>query len=73
MSKLLVVILSGVMFVAVGCKAEGEVGDDDSSMSGTSTRTESSTAAGADACTHCPGKQTKTADGMCSACNMKVK
>ena len=73
MSKLLVVILSGVMFIAVGCKAEGEVGDNDSSMSGTSSASGSSTAAGADACSHCEGKQTAKADGTCPMCNMKVK
>jgi uncharacterized paraquat-inducible protein A len=74
MSKLLIVILSGMMFVAVGCKAEAEVDDtDDSTMSGTSSRTEGSTAAGADACTHCAGTQTAKADGTCSKCGMKVK
>lgn len=72
MSKLLIVILSGMMFIAVGCKAEGEIDDTDSSMSGTSSRTESSTAAGADACSHCPGKQTAKADGTCPMCNAKV-
>ena len=73
MSKLLVVVLSGLMFIVVGCKAEGEIDDNDSSMSGTSSASESSTAAGADACSHCSGKQTAKADGTCPMCNMKVK
>jgi hypothetical protein len=74
MSKLLVVILSGVMFVALGCKAEGEIDDnDDTTMSGSSSRTDTSTAAGADACSHCAGKQTAKADGTCPVCNGKVK
>ena len=68
MSKLLVVILSGMMFVAVGCKAEGEMGDNDSTMSGSSSASETRTAGGADACSHCPGKQTAKADGSCPKC-----
>ena len=59
MSKLLVVILCGFMFIAVGCKAEGEVKDnDDKTMSSSSSSTESRTSAGADDCSHCAGKQT---------------
>jgi hypothetical protein len=73
MSKLLVVVLSGLMFVVVGCKAEGEVGDNDASMSGSSSATEMRTSAGADDCSHCAGKQTAKADGTCPMCGMKVK
>ena len=68
MSKLLVVILSGMMFVAVGCKAEGEIDDNESTMSGSSSASETRTAGGADACSHCPGKQTAKADGSCPKC-----
>ena len=73
MSKLLVVVLSGLMFIVVGCKAEGEVKDDDSSMSGSSSASETRTSAGADDCSHCSGKQTAKADGTCPMCSMKVK
>ena len=73
MSKLLIVILSGTMFVAVGCNAEGEVGDDDATMSGSSTASDTRTAGGADACSHCAGKQVAKADGTCPMCSMKVK
>lgn len=73
MSKLLTVALCSLMFVVVGCKAEGEIDDNDSSMSGTSSSTETRSSAGADACSHCPGNQTAKADGTCSACGMKVK
>jgi hypothetical protein len=73
MSKLLIVALSGLMFIAVGCKAEGEVDDNDSTMSGSSTASETRSSAGADACSHCAGKQTAKADGTCPMCGMKVK
>ena len=73
MSKLLVVILCGFMFVTVGCKAKGEIEDNDKSMSGTSSSTEMRTSAGADDCSHCPGKQTANADGTCPVCHAKVK
>ena len=76
MSKLLIVILSSLMFVvAVGCKAEAEVDDTDNggTMSGTSGASETRTAGGADDCSHCAGKQTAKADGTCPMCGMKVK
>lgn len=73
MSKLLIVALSGIMFVTVGCQNKDDEMNDDMRMSGSSTATESRTAGGADACTHCPGKQTAKADGTCPMCNMKVK
>ena len=69
MSKLLVVILSGVMFVAVGCKSD-DGGDD---MSASSSDTKSTMSAGADACSHCAGVQTATADGKCPICSAKPK
>jgi uncharacterized lipoprotein NlpE involved in copper resistance len=72
MSKLLIVALSGIMFVTVGCKNKDEDMDGDKSMSGSSSASETRTAAGADACSHCPGKQTAKADGTCPACNKKV-
>ena len=74
MSKLLAVALCGLMFVVVGCKAEGEVKDNDSaSMSGTSSASEMRTSAGADDCSHCAGKQVANADGTCPVCHAKVK
>lgn len=74
MSKLLAVIVCGMMFVAVGCKAEGEVKDnDDKTMSSSSTSTQSRSSAGVDDCTHCSGNQTANADGTCPVCHAKVK
>ena len=73
MSKLLVVIVCGMLFVGVGCKAEGEVGDNDATVSGTSSASGSSASAGADACSHCEGKQTAKADGSCPMCGAKPK
>ncbi len=73
MSKLLAVALSGLLFVTVGCQNKDDDMDDDMRMSGSSSASESRTAGGADACPHCPGKQTAKADGTCSACNMKMK
>ncbi len=70
MSKLLVVVLSGMMFVAVGCKSD-DMDDDD--MIGSSSRSDSTMSAGADACPKCPGVQTAKADGSCPSCNMKMK
>ncbi len=71
MSKLLIVALSGLMFVTVGCKSDNDMDDDD--MMGSSSRSESRMSAGKDDCAMCPGKQTAKADGTCPTCNMKAK
>ncbi|MGB7160482.1 MAG: hypothetical protein WBD40_20620 [Tepidisphaeraceae bacterium] len=68
MSKLLIVALFGLMFATVGCKNK-----DEETMTGTSSASESTMSAGADACSHCAGVQTAKADGTCSACGGKVK
>ncbi len=70
MSKLLIVALSGLMFVAVGCKSD-DMEDDD--MMGSSNQSESRMSAGKDDCSMCAGKQTAKADGTCPMCNMKAK
>jgi hypothetical protein len=73
MSKVLIAALGCVLFIGIGCKAKGEVKDNDSTMSGTSTSTQTHTSGGADDCTHCAGTQTAKADGTCPACGAKVK
>lgn len=73
MSKLMIVALSGIMFVTVGCQNKDDDMNDDMNMSGTSSASETRTAGGADACSHCEGKQTAKADGTCPVCSMKVK
>jgi hypothetical protein len=74
MSKLLAVFVCGMLFVAVGCKAKGEVTDnDDKTMSSSSTSTQTRTSGGVDDCSHCPGNQVANADGTCPVCHMKVK
>jgi hypothetical protein len=45
---------------AVGCKSDNSHSSDDPKMMS------------ADACSHCPGKQTATADGKCPVCGMKA-
>ncbi len=74
MSKFAIMILCGLMFVTVGCKKD-HMDDDDmnGSMSGSSSSTSSMKSGGADACTHCPGHQTATADGKCPGCGAKAK
>ncbi|HEV2295068.1 MAG TPA: hypothetical protein VGR35_14530 [Tepidisphaeraceae bacterium] len=73
MSKLLIVALSGIMFVTVGCQNRDDEMDRDTTMTGSSTASETRTRGGADDCSHCAGKQTAKADGTCPMCNMKVK
>lgn len=65
MSKLLIVALSGIMFVTVGCKSDDMNDDMDGDRMGSSSRTESRMSAGADDCARCQGKQTAKADGTC--------
>lgn len=74
MSKLLIVALSGIMFVTVGCQNKDDDMDDmNNDRMGSSSRTESRMSAGADDCPHCEGKQKAKADGTCPKCNMKMK
>ena len=73
MSKLLVVALSGLLFVTVGCQDKNDDMDNGGSMSGRSSSSEMRTSAGADDCPHCAGKQTAKADGTCPMCKGKVK
>ena len=62
-SKFLVVALAAALAMAVGCQDK----DKDAAMKSGSEK-----AAMMDACTHCAGTQTATADGHCPVCKMDV-
>ena len=66
MRKLLVVVAMGMLVAGFGCK-NGNNGDN-GNMHGSNQPKKMS----ADACSHCPGNQTATADGKCPQCGMKV-
>jgi hypothetical protein len=62
-SRFLVVALAAALVMAVGCQDK----DKDHHMKSGSEK-----AAMMDACSHCAGVQTATADGKCPACKMDV-
>jgi hypothetical protein len=64
MCKWFAVLMLGVMLAVCGCKI---VGHHDDNMSSSDPKKMS-----IDACPHCPGVQTATADGKCPECGMKA-
>ena len=70
MQKLMIVAMCGMLSLAVwGCKHN----DEKSTGSTGSTNSTPAAKSSADACSHCPGVQSATAAGNCSACGAKVK
>ncbi len=64
MSRILSVMVFGLMLAVAGCNKNTDT------ASGTAE--EGTMSAGADACPHCPGTQTATANGTCPKCGMKA-
>jgi hypothetical protein len=67
MSRILVAVFGAMLVAAVGCQNEDKH-DDMKSSSSSAMKSSSS----ADVCAHCPGVQTATADGKCSACGAEL-
>ncbi|MEO6434226.1 MAG: hypothetical protein ABIP55_00490 [Tepidisphaeraceae bacterium] len=67
MRKLLVTAMLGTMFIVVGCKDGKMWWDKDKDAKKADMEMSAK-----DACPHCPGVQSATADGKCSKCGMKV-
>ena len=64
MQKVLVIAMCGMLSLAVwGCNKNKHE----------SSTSSAPAAKSADACSHCPGNQTATANGTCPACGAKVK
>ena len=59
-------IVAAIGLMLLGCQNKNESQDMDASRDAKMSSTE-------DACPHCAGKQTATADGTCPKCGMKVK
>jgi hypothetical protein len=69
MNKLLVVTFASFLAAAVGCSSSNKqsgANHGSTSMKGDAMN------ASADACSHCAGVQTATADGKCPVCGMQV-
>ena len=57
--------------IVAACFVGGCQSDDNKSTTHSHTKTEMKTTS-ADACSHCAGVQTATADGKCPKCGMKM-
>jgi hypothetical protein len=66
MNKWLSVFAITAVIALAGCKTSN--GDE-----ATAKKADDTMKMSTDACSHCPGVQTLSADGKCSACGMKVK
>lgn len=66
MRKSIALLAVGFLLVVGGCKNDGMKDDGMKSSSEPKKMT-------MDACPHCPGVQTATADGKCPSCGAKVK
>jgi rubrerythrin len=73
MRTLLATVLVSMMAVAVGCqKDDMDHHHNDKMKKSDSSMTSGKTMGTMDACSHCAGVQTATADGKCPVCGMKV-
>ena len=67
MRKYLALCTLGFALAVVGCQDNNSTKNDDMQMKSTEPKKMST-----DACSHCPGNQTMTAEGKCSSCGMKL-
>jgi hypothetical protein len=65
MRKSIAMLAIGMLLVVGGCKSDSA---NDGSMNSSSEPKKMTT----DACAHCPGVQTATADGKCPVCGAKA-
>ncbi|HEX8523584.1 MAG TPA: hypothetical protein VF669_15120 [Tepidisphaeraceae bacterium] len=70
MSKWICAVALGAAMAAVGCQNDNGGRNRDRDMNTSSNEPKRMSA---DACTHCAGVQTATADGKCPECGMKAK
>lgn len=68
MRRLLVGVFAVALMASAGCQNK----DDNMNRSRVDADSNTARTASADVCTHCPGKQTATAQGTCPSCGMKV-
>ena len=72
MRKMLIALFGVVLMASVGCQNDSGGGSGASARARVDTSSSTVETTSADACTHCPGKQTATSQGTCPSCGMKV-